>query len=207
MIKKDGKVISPNQQTIGSDGTQYPAGFFSVATCAATGAIITNDPVYPNSNFYTWEFTTSGSILVKEKPIEDCRNYLSAKVKEIRDLKFYEGFSVAIGNETKWFKSDLFSKSQLVSRERIASGLLSQGKTEDFVMTDELGPIEWKTMDGSYVPLTIGLAIAALAASVNMEYRIFNASKAHLARIEVLTDAKSAESYDVTADWPLTYKD
>lgn len=117
-------------------------------------------------------------------PVDAIREDKWSAIKAERDRRTDQG-GYKVG--TKWFHSDQKSRSQQQDNE--AAGL-------------SLAPVEWKTMDGTTVPMTPELAIAIRAARMASDRAIFDAAEAHRAAMEASADPAS---YDFSGGWPKVF--
>lgn len=88
---------------------------------------------------------------------------------------------------TKWFHSDQKSRSQQQDNEAEGSALL---------------PVQWKTMDGSFVTMTAELAVQIRAARMASDRAIFAVAEAHRSAMEACA---RFDAYDFSADWPKAF--
>jgi len=98
------------------------------------------------------------------------------------------GYKVTVAGVDKWFHSDVFSRTQQL-------GLLAMG-------TGMPEGIQWKTMDGSFVPMTPTLAQQILAAGGASDQALMTVC-------ETLTSSMLAApdptTFDITKGWPKVY--
>lgn len=102
-----------------------------------------------------------------------------ARIKVIRDDKMNNG-GYPVGK--LWFHSDLISRTQQL-------GLLQLGSN---IPAD----LRWKTMDGTFTPMTQSLIQQVLAAAATQDTAIFE----HAERL--IAD----ETLDISQGWPATYR-
>jgi len=100
------------------------------------------------------------------------------------------GFPVQIGGATKWFHSDVKSRTQQLGMVILGAGLPSG--------------IDWKTMDGTFVTMTPALAQAIFAAGAAQEAATFAAAEAHRAAMQASADPSA---YDFSGGWPAIYQE
>lgn len=117
-------------------------------------------------------------------------------IKAERDRRTDQG-GYKVG--TLWFHSDQKSRSQQLGLNLLAIQVLASGGTAS---TPLPGVTPWKTMDGSEVTMTAGLAQQILAAAAASDSAIFDAAKAHKLAMESSPDPAS---YDVLSDWPKSF--
>lgn len=117
-------------------------------------------------------------------------------IKAERDRRTAQG-GYKVG--TKWFHSDQKSRGQQVGLNLLALKVLSEGGN---LTTPLPGITPWKTMDGTEVVVTVGLAQQILAAGAAGESAIFDAAKIHKSAMEASADPAS---YDFSGDWPKVF--
>lgn len=107
-------------------------------------------------------------------------------IKTERDRRIQSGGYQAFG---AWFHSDTFSRTQQM-------GLVMMGAN--------IPPgLKWKTMDGSFVEMTQGLAASVYAAAAAQDIATFAAAEAALARLHA-----DPVAFDLAAvQWPAVYGD
>jgi hypothetical protein len=111
-------------------------------------------------------------------------------IKADRDCRMDGGFKVEVGPDVlKWFHSDLKSRTQHL-------GLLLAGAA--------VPPIQWKTMDGSFVPMSQVIAQAIFQAAMVLDSALFTVAEQHKAAMEVSADPAS---YDFSTGWPEAFDD
>lgn len=104
-------------------------------------------------------------------------------IKAERDRRKFAGY-MAAGNR---FHSDPDSRTQQL-------GLV--------IMGAGVPPIQWRTLDGTYVTMTQQLAAAIFTATAMGDAAIFAAGEAHRAAVEAMTDPMQIEAYDFSGGWP-----
>lgn len=108
------------------------------------------------------------------------------------DIKSYRDNLTQTGGykvDEKWYHSDTFSRTQQMGLMMMAANMPEN--------------IQWKTMDGSFVTMTPLLAIRIFNAAALSDQAIFTAAEMHKAKMKIL---EHPEDYDITTDWPETYK-
>lgn len=99
------------------------------------------------------------------------------------------GYRVTVGNVSKWFHSDIKSQNQQM-------GLL--------ILGSNVPPVQWKTMDGTFVTMNQAWATAIFAAAATQGIAIFAAAEVHKAAMMAVDDPTT---YDWRAGWPATYSE
>jgi hypothetical protein len=106
-------------------------------------------------------------------------------IKAERDRRSLMGGYTAQG---KWFHSDGLSRSQQLGLALLGANVPAG--------------IQWKTMDGSFIPMTAALAADIFAAALQSDVAIFAAAEVHKAAMEA---SEFPQSYDFSSGWPLSY--
>lgn len=195
------------------DGTQFPRGYFyDKAARDSWGITEVADPELPNPEFYTWYPNSDGTLVISPRPVDSIKAALIAKCKDIRNTKVTTGgYKISVEGVDKWFHSDTLSRGQqqgLITKANM--NLAAGGNLED--------PIEgvkpWRTMDGSYVTITNGIALDILQAATNSDSAFFEACVVHelaITRtqgIDDLTTIRLLEEYaanHISQDWPAVF--
>lgn len=109
-------------------------------------------------------------------------------IKAHRDrLSEQGGYLVNVGGVSKWFHSDQKSKTQQL-------GLV--------IMGAGVPPVQWKTLDGSFVTMSQTLANQIFQAGAAQDVGIFAAAEIHKL---ALMDAAEPATYDFSTGWPSTF--
>lgn len=118
----------------------------------------------------------------QDPPIEERQATAWEQIKAERDRRTLVG-GYKVG--AHWFHSDTFSRTQQIG----------------LVMLDVNLPagVQWKTMDGSFVPMTPALARQVFAAAAASDIAIFAAAEAHKA---AMLASVQPEAYDFSVGWP-----
>ena len=144
----------------------------------------------------------NGTIVPYVAPAPDPLQIKAAKweaIKAKRDAIKAGGVQVG----TKWYHTDADSRIQylgLIEKAKAARG----AGGDDATRLQALGQdIRWKTMDGSLVDMTVGLAEAIFAAVADLDAAAFPVAEQHRAAMESSDDPAS---YDFSTGWPPTFK-
>lgn len=145
----------------------------------------------------------------KPKPSDDAiaaawlvvqKNRVWEAIKEERDRRTDQGGYKAAD---KWFHSDQKSRSQQLGLARKADRIEATGGDLDAPMHDADGsPIAWKTMDGSFVPMTARLAQQIAVAAESSDLSAFKAAELHRAAVASSADPAT---YDFSSGWPAIF--
>lgn len=120
-------------------------------------------------------------------------------IKAERDKRQQEGGYQALGH---WFHSDNSSRIQQMRLEEKAKQVLAGRGTEEDVLEISGQPVLWKTMDGSFVPMTAGLALEIGRSAEATEAALFQMAEQHNAAMRQLANPTA---YDFFVGWPLAY--
>lgn len=134
--------------------------------------------------------------------IDPSRGQLEAaaweRIKAERDRRTLSGFMVG----TYWFHSDTFSRSQHLGLKDQARDVLAAGGAVSDVLIANGQPVQWKTLHGEFVPITVQLAFDIVQSATDSDARIFQAAEGHKAAMRTSADPAT---YDYRQGWPLTY--
>lgn len=143
----------------------------------------------------------NGRVVVIPKPAPTIAEIHDAKweaIKAERDRRKSGGFKVG----ALWFHSDADSRIQHLGLLEKARAARAAGGT-DATRLQALGQdIKWKTMDGSFIYLTVKHAEDIFAAVTDLDAAAFGAAETHRVAMEASADPAS---YDFAAGWPETF--
>ncbi|MCA0213068.1 MAG: DUF4376 domain-containing protein [Proteobacteria bacterium] len=123
-----------------------------------------------------------------DNSVANARAAVWERIKAHRErLSDTGGYQVTVGEVTKWFHSDLKSKTQQIALVVAGAGVPA---------------VPWKTMDGTFVTMSQAWAVAIFAAASAQEAAIFATAEMH--RGAVMASAEPL-AYDWTGDWPAVY--
>lgn len=165
-----------------------PAGVFGPFQYVET----LNDRYRADGTDYPFTVIGTGNIVeadtiqwpVSKPDVAEKRAEIWTEIKTIRDTKIQTGGYQASG---KWFHSDTFSRTQQMA-------LVMMGAS--------VPAIKWKTMDGSFVTMTQGLAGAIFQAAAAHDAAIFGHAEALRAQVDAASDPSTI---DIHAGWPATF--
>ncbi len=120
-------------------------------------------------------------------------------IKAERDRRKAGGFKVG----TLWFHSDADSRIQHLGLKDKARDLLAAGGAMADNLTILGQPVRWKSMDGSFVNVTVQLAFDIVTAAGDLDARLFAVAETHRAAMEAAADPSA---YDFSAGWPETFE-
>lgn len=120
------------------------------------------------------------------------------RIKAERDAIKSGGVKVG----TKWYHTDADSRIQHLGLKDQARDLLAAGQP-DTTRLQKLGQdVRWKTMDGSFIYLTVKHAFDIVAAVGDLDALAFTAAETHRVAMEASADPAA---YDFSAGWPATF--
>lgn len=129
---------------------------------------------------------------------EESQTFCWAKIKAMRDAVKVGGVKVG----TKWYHTDTDSRIQHLGLKDQARDLLAAG-LPDTTRLQKLGQdVRWKTMDGSFIYLTVKHAFDIVDAVGDLDALAFAAAEAHRTAMEASDDPVA---YDFSAGWPVTF--
>lgn len=142
-----------------------------------------------------------GRPVLEYPQLQEVKGALWEAIKAERDRRSASsGFMVG----GKWYHSDSASKVQHLGNKDTARDQLAAGGTMPSALLDPVGgqQIVWKTMDGSFQPLTCQLAFDIVKAGKGAELAHFAAAETHRAGMEAAADPAA---YDFSAGWPQAF--
>jgi hypothetical protein len=101
-----------------------------------------------------------------------------------------------------WFHSDTDSRIQWLALKDTARDMLAAGRGDTSPVYLMGQPIHWKTMAGTFVPVTVRLALDVVQAIKDRDGIAFARAETHRIAMEVADDP---ESYDFSTGWPAIY--
>jgi hypothetical protein len=147
----------------------------------------------------------NGYPVLKEMPALTTEQVKAAQweaIKAERDTRKSAGFALTVNDVTYWFHSDADSRIQYLGLKDRARDLLAAGGALSDTLSILGQPIEWKTMDGSFVAISAQLANDLVSSVGVLDAKLFVVAETHKAYMEASTDPAS---YDVTDGWPACY--
>ena len=122
------------------------------------------------------------------------------RIKTERDKRLLNGINVG----GKWFHSDVYSITQHLGLKDNARDILAAGGGMSDPLIANGNPVMWKTLDGSFVALTVQTIFDVVEAGKNMQAAIFTAAEIHKAQMGATTEPWT---YNYSVNWPLSYAD
>lgn len=175
----------------GDDAITVPAGSLqNEATRAEYGIVWEADPPRADERFY-W----NGN-LATPRPLADVLKVFWEQIKAHRDALQEAGCKVG----ADWFHNDLKSRSQW---ERMANRSAGMADADPYLVGGQ--PVPWKTMGGTFVPLTAGKIRQVVEAFELREASIFAKAEQHKAALAAKTTVEDMIAYNWLAGWPVSF--
>lgn len=127
--------------------------------------------------------------------LDEVRQRLWQAIRDKRDA--IKAGGVKVGG--KWFHTDADSRIQHLGLKDQARDMLAAGSPETARLQKLGQDVPWKTLDGTFVYLTVRHCIDIVAAVGDLDARAFAAAEQHRAAVEASEDPAR---YDYTAGWP-----
>ena len=201
MFKLNDKTIRIDQDLVigeGDDAITIPAGSLQdAATRAQFGITEEPDPVRPDERYYYVTQNADGSLTATPKPAAQVLDMLWWQIKAHRDQRQEAGCLAG----TDWFHNDVKSRTQW---ERMANRSASAADADPYLVAGQ--QVQWKTMAGTFVPLTAGKIRQVVTAFEIQEATTFMRAEQHRAALAVMTDVELMAAYDWRAGWPAVYE-
>lgn len=122
-------------------------------------------------------------------------------IKAERDRRMANG-GYQVG--TKWFHSDQASRVQQLALARKADRIEVAGGDLGATMERDGKPLYWKTMDGTFVPMTGLLAQQIADAAEAGDLALFTAAETHR---QAMAASQDPAAYDYSGGWPATFEE
>lgn len=123
-------------------------------------------------------------------------------IKAERHQRKAGGIKVTVSGTDKYFHSDTDSRIQYLGLKDRARDILAAGGTmaDPIVILGQ--PVVWKTMDGSFVPITVQIAFDIVAGCAELDALLFGTAEGRKAVMEASADPAA---YDASAGWPAAF--
>lgn len=103
---------------------------------------------------------------------------------------------------TKWYHSDEASRTQYIGLLRMADAAVAAGGSGSTTLQYSGQDIQWKTMDGTFIKMTVQRANDVFAAVSGLDFAAFGVAETHKAAMEAAADPAT---YDFSTGWPATF--
>ena len=161
------------------------------------GACIPPDPANRDWREYL-EWLAAGNSPDPAETIDEVRARVWSAIKAKRDTIKAGGAKVG----TKWYHSDEASRTQYIGLLRMADATVAAGGSGTTTLQYSGQDIQWKTMDGSFIKMTVQRANDVFAAVSGLDFAAFGVAETHKAAMEAATDPAT---YDFSTGWPATF--
>ncbi|HIC7208054.1 DUF4376 domain-containing protein [Burkholderia stabilis] len=121
-----------------------------------------------------------------------------ARIKAKRDA--IKAGGVMVGS--KWYHTDEASRIQYLALLKMAEQAAAGGASGASALQHGGAEIRWKTMDGTFVPMTMQLAQDVFTAVAGLDFAAFGVAETHRAAMEA---AANPAVYDFSGGWPETF--
>jgi hypothetical protein len=128
------------------------------------------------------------------------------KLAKIEAVKAERDRLIVVGGHKigdNWYHSNEISLIQQIALNGIADKMIAAGATDGALIT----ATPWKTLGGTFVSLTVGIAKNFIASALNQQSLMFSAAQTKITQeIPALNTVEAVNAYDVLAGFPATYK-
>ncbi|WP_234086744.1 DUF4376 domain-containing protein [Azonexus sp. R2A61] len=204
MFKLNGKKISIDRDLVigaGDEAITYPAASLQNAELRTElGIVEVPAPVRPDDRLFLVTENEDGSFTTAPRPVDQVMAPVWDQIKGKRDDVKVGGVLVA----GKWFHTDSDSRTQYLGLKDEARDVLAAGDSMDSPLIIDGAAVVWKTMDGSFIPVTAQLAFEIVAAAKVLDKRAFAAAEMHRA---AAIAAENPFEYDFSAGWPSSFSE
>lgn len=122
--------------------------------------------------------------------------------RKIHDERVRRYFASGYHVSGNWFHSDAISRSQQQGLWAKAKDRLASGGVPTDVLQANGADIQWKTMSGLFVPMTVQLALDVFQAAGDSDAALFAAAQKHKAAME---SSSNPLIYDYSTGWPTSF--
>lgn len=119
-------------------------------------------------------------------------------IKAKRDAVVLSGTKVG----AKWYHSDEASRTKYIGLLRLADAAVAAGGSGTTALQYGGQDIQWKTMDGSFIKMTVQRANDVFNAVTGLYFAAFGVAEVHRTEMEASADPAN---YDFSANWPAVY--
>lgn len=103
---------------------------------------------------------------------------------------------------TKWYHTDDASRIQYLALLKMAEQALAAGATATTVLQYGGVDIQWKTMDNTFIKMTVQRAQDVFNAVAGLDFASFAVAETHKSAMEA---SATPSAYDFSTGWPLTF--
>lgn len=205
MFKFNGKKISLEVDLVVGEGDAaitYPSGSLKASPelRSELGIAEEPDPVRPDERLFFIAENEDGTYTATPRPVEQTTDPVWNAIKAKRDATTLGGVKVG----TKWYHSDESSRDKYHGLLRMADAAVAAGGGDTTTLQYGGQDISWKTMDGTFIKMTVKRANDVFNAVSGLDFTAFAAAEVH--RAAMVASANPFE-YDFSAGWPQVYAD
>ena len=150
-----------------------------------------------------------GALVVFDKPgpsLAVRRESIANQIRSLRDSKKEGGIKIAIGEQDFWFHSDQDSRIQFLGLKNLAYDAKAEGATTETVLTTLGQNLVWKTMAGTWVPVTVKLAYDLVKGISELDATLFAVAEGFINVVYASDTPETAVSdYATSPSWPEAY--
>lgn len=121
------------------------------------------------------------------------------QIKAERDGQRTEG-GVLVGG--RWYHTDTASRIKWLGLKDSARDMLFAGKLATDIIVVDGGPVAWKTMGGTFAPVSAQLALDVVEATKVLDKQLFVRAEQHHALAKASPDPAA---YDFGTGWPASF--
>lgn len=205
MFKLNGKKISLEVDLTVGEGEAaitYPSGSLKASPelRAQLGITEDPDPVRPDDRLFYVTENEDGTYSTVAKAKDLVTEPVWAAIKAKRDAVTLGGVKVG----AKWYHSDESSRDKYHGLVRMADAAVAAGGSDTTTLQWGGQDISWKTMDGTFIKMTVKRANDVFNAVSGLDFITFGAAEVHRAAMVALDNPFE---YDFSAGWPQVYAD
>lgn len=104
---------------------------------------------------------------------------------------------------TKWFHSDETSRMKYIGLLRLADAAVVAGGSGETVLQYSAQEIQWKTMDGTFIMMSVQRANDVFNAVTDLDLAAFATANNHKQAMEA---AEDPAAYNFSAGWPASFQ-
>lgn len=150
-----------------------------------------------------------GALVVFDKPgpsLAVRRESIANQIRSLRDSKKEGGIKIVIGEQDFWFHSDQDSRIQFLGLKNLAYDAKAEGATADTILTTLGQNLVWKTMAGTWVPVTVKLAYDLVKGISELDATLFAVAEGFINAVYASDTPETAvPDYATNPSWPEAY--
>lgn len=161
-------------------------------------------PAVPEQGYYQMKWNIIDMTEEQKAPVRlQYQSQVWAEIRAERDRRLGDvGIPLTIGGVEKGLETDVLNRTRYLKMAMTAAQLKASGGLDTDAYVVDSTQVMWKTMDNSFVPMTLGLAIQIADAVELQEAQVFAQGEAHKTAMLLLDDPTT---YDYSTGWPAQY--